>query len=744
MFLQIFHLNGCVKYTGWIKGFPRWLKRDQKIFDIDGLMLSLFEKRTVICYNDKGNKIDQGIVKNSKITKEIIKNDLLFNHESNDDLSDDESNDDESDDDTSDDDSSYDDDDSSYDEVYDGEMFNGKRNGKGILKKNGYVEYIGEFLDGEKNGKGVTFFEKNKIHVGEYLNGTYHGFGKYFNPNSKQIIFEGEFKKGTPFNGKIFYQNKLKYLKYQGPFKNYKGEFVLLNSEHLYIGNVENGERNGHGISADFDGEESYKGEWKNNKYHGKGTLFNGIDDIIYEGEWKNGMKDGYGTFYDDYEKYVGEFKDDKKEGYGITYTRGRGVWEKTYSGFWKNDEEEGDGLCYFNGLLSYDGEMKDGYGDGYGIRYYPNGNIQYEGIFKEHNYHLNGRLFYIDGTICFEGLFKKGNPYWGTFYDNDGTVHKTQIINGEYYTKGVLINEGTEEIYFRGEFKNGLFHGEGISENYVGTYKEGKYHGNGTYYNGRIKEYTGQFINGFFWDGKKLFHIEEEQTIFEGSMKDDKYYTGIETLFENDNPIDEDGCLNEIIGYQKWNNGEIVNEKEERNTLRQKMLISSFLETKNKKILNKIYKKDYLRYLKETYNISNVENKTKKQLFQIIERKNNEKKNQNEPTRLDLLENEPEQFDLFGNEIVNPVRGFDDEIYDESSMKYLFQRNDENEFVNISYIYDENDKKIPNYPIMTNGKMLKGYTKGKIQIYEYPNFRFEMKENKDITCICKSGNIIL
>lgn len=127
---------------------------------------------------------------------------------------------------------------------------------------------------------------------------------------------------------------------------------------------------------------------------------------------------------------------------------------------------------------------------------------------------------------------------------------------------------------------------------------------------------------------------------------------------------------------------------------------------------------------MKEKYSVDEkmVEKKTKKQLLRDIEIKRQEV--------LSVEQVEETEYDLFGNEIVNPVIGFDDEKYDESSMKYLFERNDENEFVNIQYTYDENNNRQPNYPIMANGKKLDGYTRGKVKVFEYPLSRVESSED--------------
>ena len=69
------------------------------------------------------------------------------------------------------------------------------------------------------------------------------------------------------------------------------------------------------------------------------------------------------------------------------------------------------------------------------------------------------------------------------------------------------------------------------------------------------------------------------------------------------------------------------------------------------------------------------------------------------------------ENYDLFGNEILYPVKGSDGLIYDKVSMEYLFKKDQEGKYLNIPYIYNEFNISIPNFPVMTNGKKLYSFT---------------------------------
>lgn len=654
-----------------------------------------------------------------------------------------------------------------YENHYEGEEFNGMPNGKGIFYD---VElenpmYVGNFLNGNFHRKGIIYIDGKKTYSGEWKDGQRHGYGKSYYKGQK-LRFEGMWKKDFPYSGKI-YSNQGKVI-FDGLFKDFSGFFPFYENvffEKLYLGKWKNGKKDGYGILKKFDQLE-YKGFWKQGKMSGKGELFkNGFlhysgdfkederdgqgvqyysnGEVKYEGGWKKNKEHGYGEEYKDSEIYKGHWKDGMKDGYGVQWEEcsENENYYKSFSGLWKNNEKNGEGLDYFeNGMLCYEGEYNE-LEEGFGKEFYLNGNLRYIGQLKDGRYDGKGKLFYDNETLCFEGDFLKGQFYHGTFYDMDGSVHQSYCQDGDYYCYGITLSSTHTGgfIGYRGNFKNGKFHGKGVlfgDENemeYDGEFKNGKFHGQGTFYRDDDEHTTisGTFLNGLYFDEeghclKKLGFLKKYDVIvYRGSIKDEKYDTGIEYIFEDD----DDDFDFEPIGSVTWKDGEIFDEKKERLRLTKELNILNYLETKNKKKLEKIYKKDYITFLKEKYNVEETElvKKTKKQLLRNIEEEKR-KKNQINETEVEMEADV--KYDLFGNEIVDSVVGFDNEIYDESSMKYLFQRNDENEFVNITYSYDENHNRQPNYPIMANGKKLDGYTKGKIKVYEYPRSRVETRQD--------------
>ena len=86
--------------------------------------------------------------------------------------------------------------------------------------------------------------------------------------------------------------------------------------DRWYVGEIENGEPNGQGISTSPDGHK-YVGEFKNGNEHGQGTYTfekGKYEGFKYVGEWKDGTQQGQGTdSLPDGSNYVGEWKDGER-----------------------------------------------------------------------------------------------------------------------------------------------------------------------------------------------------------------------------------------------------------------------------------------------------------------------------------------------------------------------------------------------------------------------------------------------
>jgi hypothetical protein len=791
MFLKIYHLNGKIKFYGFVKktSLPKQLQQlllnpTYKLYDTDNFFLHFYNGYNVFQYDESGDLFDHGLVEEGKIEREGIRKYIPFVDKSNEDDSSSVTSFDslsrsvstisdidilpraENDLDTfignqpyfrlSSENSTVSSLDSEHNR-YEGEISNGIPHGKGILYSlkdddetihsdwsdtDEIPVYIGNFLDGQFHRKGIQYIQEKKNYIGNWKFGSRHGHGKSFDENGS-LVFDGLWKKNKPYFGN-FYSSFDGSLLFHGLFHQFCGSFSYYDNslQMILSGNWRYGHLHGPGKLFQ-QGTLIYDGNFVNGRKHGNGCIYHCTGELYYEGEWIHDKRNGYGTEYLEWEIYKGQWKNDSRNGYGIEYlVIGEDKTYKSYSGMWKDNGRYGEGIDYLeNGNILYEGEYKNAE-EGFGRDYYENGNLKYSGFFVNGFYHGVGTFYYPDTTVCFEGTFHNGHPFDGIYYDTDGSTHRSVEKDGDIYTYASSI-DNNEYIIYRGNFKNGKFHGEGtyyIHANkilYEGSFKQGKFDGTGTFHFKNGQTCSGDFINSLYVNTEKgtleylsFSNDKPNIVVFKGSLQNGKYYSGEEFLFEvNESAIVENNPYHNSYLYPRgsilWKEGKIFDEVEERKRIKKDLNILNYLETKNKRKLEKIYKSDYLRFLKEKYDEKDDElkKKNKKQLLNHIEKIRNNILSPEETISTE------EKFDLFGNEIVNPVKGFDEEIYDESSMKYLFERNDENEFINISYSYDQKNNSIPNYPIMTNGKILNGYTRGKIKVYEYPTSRVETNE---------------
>ena len=110
---------------------------------------------------------------------------------------------------------------------------------------------------------------------------------------------------------------------------------MVYNSKDEYMGNWEDGKRNGKGIYKWRD-ECMYIGEFKNNKMEGNGACYDANGRLIYEGGWKNNLAHGIGIYiWEEGKTYKGEFVHGKRHGQGTFYLN----HELVYEGTWKFDK---------------------------------------------------------------------------------------------------------------------------------------------------------------------------------------------------------------------------------------------------------------------------------------------------------------------------------------------------------------------------------------------------------------------
>ena len=125
------------------------------------------------------------------------------------------------------------------DQRFEGELRDGKENGRGVLTFTDGSRYEGEYRDGKFNGRGVYAYADGGRYEGEYLDGKAHGRGVFSWPDGAH--YEGEFIDGKR-NGR-------------GIFTSAKG--------HHYWGQYRDNKPNGPGIFESAEGE-TISGTWLN------------------------------------------------------------------------------------------------------------------------------------------------------------------------------------------------------------------------------------------------------------------------------------------------------------------------------------------------------------------------------------------------------------------------------------------------------------------------------------------------
>ena len=169
---------------------------------------------------------------------------------------------------------------------YKGQLVNGKGNGEGELVIFNKVQYIGNFIDDIPNGKGkmINLLDGSE-YEGEIVQGKKEGKGilKF----KDGTVYEGEFKDDN-FNG----NGTMKYYngrKYEGTYKDGKmdgnGKFIWEDGK-IYIGNYVDDKKHGKGKLM-WNNEKYYEGNWVNNKQHGEGMYY--LNGKVLKGQFRFG-----------------------------------------------------------------------------------------------------------------------------------------------------------------------------------------------------------------------------------------------------------------------------------------------------------------------------------------------------------------------------------------------------------------------------------------------------------------------
>ena len=199
--------------------------------------------------------------------------------------------------------------------------------------------YEGEVHDGQRHGKGVCLFPDGTLYEGLWQQGREHGRGVLMKPD-RSVIFTGEWVEGLMHG---------------------HGSYNFANGDR-YTGDWREGLRHGKGEYSWSNGCK-YEGEWRDNKRHGRG-LFTWSEAQYYDGDWSNDMRHGKGLLVlGNGFRYDGYWHQNFFEGKGSCIFPDN----QEYQGSFRMGLREGRGSIIFQEGAIYEGRFKDDYMDGQG-----------------------------------------------------------------------------------------------------------------------------------------------------------------------------------------------------------------------------------------------------------------------------------------------------------------------------------------------------------------------------------------
>jgi len=239
-------------------------------------------------------------------------------------------------------------------------------NNKVTPPKPRYVIYEGEMVDSKREGRGICLYNNGMLYEGEWKRNKEHGYGKLMTSDRKKIVYEGEWERGKIAGTGAYYFGSSDPLQ---PDSRYIGEFrenlrngtgrYFLPDGSIYDGQWRDGTMNGLGIFTWSDGS-IYDGVWKDGKRNGQGLLRN-IDGFIYDGQWVNNSMEGRGSaIYPNGQRYEGSFSNGRREGRGtIHFTNGA-----VYEGRFRDDAVDGQGTMKMSRAMVIPREERSGLND--------------------------------------------------------------------------------------------------------------------------------------------------------------------------------------------------------------------------------------------------------------------------------------------------------------------------------------------------------------------------------------------
>ncbi|CAM4608507.1 unnamed protein product [Leuciscus chuanchicus] len=223
---------------------------------------------------------------------------------------------------------------------------------------------------------------------------------------------------------------------------------------------------------------------WKDMRVKSVEKCFMEKVSLTFKGDFKSNVPMGHGTYtWLNGSTYEGDIYQGIRHGVGV-YTCSR--TSTVYRGQWYLGKRQGQGVIYYNQASTswYKGDWVNNSIEGWGKRCYPSGNV-YEGQWRNNIRHGEGTMRWVHLNQQYSGQWLNG------IQDGKGTH--------TWFCKRVPCSQYPRMNEYRGEFSQGLRHGQGqflyaSGAVYSGEWKHNQKHGQGKYTceNGRV--YEGEF----------------------------------------------------------------------------------------------------------------------------------------------------------------------------------------------------------------------------------------------------------
>lgn len=211
--------------------------------------------------------------------------------------------------------------------------------------------------------------------------------------------------------------------------------------------------------------------------------------------------------------------------------------------------------LFYPDGALKYEGQTKkndfghDVY-DGFGKLYDEEGHVLYEGDFVEQARQGDGKM-YLKGKLRYSGQFARNQKHGqGEFYQGDHLLYRGSFVNDQMDGYGELFYANDTQLYYKGEFVQGMRKGKGVMYYPSGhVMYEGEFMWQNRQGFGRLFEDDASstlLYEGYYFDdarhGKGVLY-EEGIKVAEGQFKDN-VMTGAGVLFYPSGAVKYEGNI--------------------------------------------------------------------------------------------------------------------------------------------------------------------------------------------------------